>query len=314
MGTHRQAIPPRVARAAPRSGENPGYQDMSNEALKAAIQEDISAIEEKRQVLEQIVSITQSIENMHTGLESILVLGVPSQEMPEEALDLYNSLSGNMRNLPVNTIRDYLQNLEALIRVQINGILRYADQDLSSEDSVEILTLSSDGSRKSPLEELEEFKRTAQTAVSLKVLLRRRGVASTGSKFPVPREVIREHVSSLELQEQNQRTKIRGKVEEMKAEIVAMIDNPAYPDGLKEILRDVREDLNEDLGRIDRGLKLSSLSFVTDAGELTAIDESILEPASEPDEVIEPPSFTESANLWLNTSWDISWKDVRNRH
>ncbi|MCB1759628.1 MAG: hypothetical protein KDI68_07570 [Gammaproteobacteria bacterium] len=286
---------------------------MSNEALKAEIQEDITAIETKRQVLEQIVSITQSIENMHTGLESILVLGAPSQEMPEEALELYNSISSNLRNLPVNTIREYLRNLESLIRVQIKSILRYADLDLEEEDSVEILTLSSNGSGKSPLEELEEFKRTAQTAVSLKVLLRRRGVASGGCQFPVPREMISAHVSSLEQQEQRQRARIRGKVEEMKAEIAAMIDNPAYPDGLKSILRGVQDDLGEDLDRIDKGLKLSSLSFVTDAGELSAIDENLLEPAPQPVEVREPPSFTESANLWLNTSWDVSWKDVRKR-
>lgn len=288
---------------------------MSPTTENSMLQRDISAIQDKRQVLEQIINIAQTIESMQTSLESVLILGVPSRDLPEEALNLYSSISDNLRNLPVNKIKDYLRNLEAIIRKQLEKILHYSNSDLSSDDSVELLFISSDGSDQSPLQMLEDFKRTAQTAVSLRVLLRRRGVATEGSPLPVARKEIEHQITRLEWEEQKQRGKIRLKISEMKVDIERMIDNPAYPDGLKEILRGVNRNLENDLKNIDLGVKLSSLSFVTDADEITGIQD-ISTDAAEPEESgpAEQASLAESARLWLNTPWDVTWEEVRHKH
>lgn len=288
---------------------------MSPTTETSMLQRDISAIQDKRQVLEQIINIAQTIESMQTSLESVLILGVPSRDLPEEALNLYSSISDNLRNLPVNKIKDYLRNLEAIIRKQLEKILHYSNSDLSSDDSVELLFISSDGSDQSPLQMLEDFKRTAQTAVSLRVLLRRRGVATEGSPLPVARKEIEHQITRLEWEEQKQRGKIRLKISEMKVDIERMIDNPAYPDGLKEILRGVNRNLENDLKNIDLGVKLSSLSFVTDADEITGIQD-ISTDTAEPEESgpAEQASLAESARLWLNTPWDVTWEEVRHKH
>ncbi|MCB1869742.1 MAG: hypothetical protein KDI43_14825 [Gammaproteobacteria bacterium] len=288
---------------------------MSPTTENSMLQRDISAIQDKRQVLEQIINIAQTIESMQTSLESVLILGVPSRDLPEEALNLYSSISDNLRNLPVNKIKDYLRNLEAIIRKQLEKILHYSNSDLSSDDSVELLFISSDGSDQSPLQMLEDFKRTAQTAVSLRVLLRRRGVATEGSPLPVARKEIEHQITRLEWEEQKQRGKIRLKISEMKVDIERMIDNPAYPDGLKEILRGVNRNLENDLKNIDLGVKLSSLSFVTDADEITGIQD-ISTDTAEPEESgpAEQASLAESARLWLNTPWDVTWEEVRHKH
>lgn len=288
---------------------------MSPTTETSMLQRDISAIQDKRQVLEQIINIAQTIESMQTSLESVLILGVPSRDLPEEALNLYSSISDNLRNLPVNKIKDYLRNLEAIIRKQLEKILHYSNSDLSSDDSVELLFISSDGSDQSPLQMLEDFKRTAQTAVSLRVLLRRRGVATEGSPLPVARKEIEHQITRLEWEEQKQRGKIRLKISEMKVDIERMIDNPAYPDGLKEILRGVSRNLENDLKNIDLGVKLSSLSFVTDADEITGIQD-ISTDTAEPEESgpAEQASLAESARLWLNTPWDVTWEEVRHKH
>ena len=288
---------------------------MSPTTETSMLQRDISAIQDKRQVLEQIINIAQTIESMQTSLESVLILGVPSRDLPEEALNLYSSISDNLRNLPVNKIKDYLRNLEAIIRKQLEKILHYSNSDLSSDDSVELLFISSDGSDQSPLQMLEDFKRTAQTAVSLRVLLRRRGVATEGSPLPVARKEIEHQITRLEWEEQKQRGKIRLKISEMKVDIERMIDNPAYPDGLKEILRGVNRNLENDLKNIDLGVKLSSLSFVTDADEITGIQD-ISTDTAEPEESgpAEQASLAESARLWLNTPWNVTWEEVRHKH
>ena len=158
---------------------------MSTKPQDPKLQQDIAAIEDKRRILEQMVNIAQAIEHLQVSLESVLILGAPSSDLPEEALNLYSSISDSLRNLPVNKIKEYLKNLEAIIRRQLEQILHFSGTDLTADDSVELLFLSSDGSDQTPLEMLEEFKRTAQTAISLRVLLRRRGVASAVS-WPAP--------------------------------------------------------------------------------------------------------------------------------
>jgi hypothetical protein len=281
----------------------------------AAFKDDIAGIEEKRRVLEQIVDIARTIENMQESMESVLVLGASSKEMPAEAMDLYSSLSDNLRNLPVNKISEYLKNLELIIKNQLEQILSFSGMDFSSDEAVEVLFLSSDSNEKNPLELLEDFRRTAQTAVSLRVLLKKRGVATEGASLPVSQEVIGQQIKRLEAQEQEQRDRARSKILEMKDDIQRMIDNPAYPDQMKSLLAGVQANLDNDLKGIDSGVDLGRLSFMLEAGEIAAIDE---EPFEEEEIVIEGVSeerertgLAAAASRWLNSPWDVSWEEAK---
>ena len=286
---------------------------MSTSSPDTQLREDISAIEEKRRVLEQIVEIAQAIEHMQDSLDSVLILGVSSKEMPEGALDLYSALSENLRNLPVKKIKEYLVNLERIIKNQLEKILHFAGIDFASDEAIETLYLASDGSEQSPLQLLEEFKRTAQTAVSLRVLLRKRGVATPGSGLPVPAETIHRQIESLDVQEQQQRGRIKHKIVEMQDDIGRMIDNPGYPEGMKQLLQEVRANLNKDLQNIDKGAPLSALSFVSDADELSGLQEPPEAATSLPVQTVETDQtgFSAAASRWLNSPWDVSWNQIK---
>ncbi len=284
--------------------------------------EDISKIEQKRQILEKIVDITRAIESMQESLNAVLVMGVPSQDLPKDALNLYSALSGSMRNLPVAKIKQYYANLETLIKKQLSMIMGAAGSDFSSADNIEFITLSSDNEEEDPLEMLDSFKRTAQTAVSLRVLLRKRGVQTPGSTIPVEPEVIKQHLSHLETQESQQREKIKGKIEEMQEEIGHMIANPAYPEPMKQMLREVVENLDQDLTQLQKGAPVERLSFVADAEDILSVEEEVVqEEAVEVEEIVidavpaepapRPASFSQAAARWLNSPWDVGWDEAR---
>lgn len=286
---------------------------MSTSLHESALQEDISAIEEKRRVLEQIVDITKAIEHMQDSLESVLILGASSKAMPEGALNLYSALSDNLRSLPVNKIKEYLDNLGIIIKNQLEKILQYSGIDFSSDEAIEILYFSSDASEEKPVVLLEEFKKTAQTAVSLRVLLKKRGVATPGSPLPVPQDVIHKQMEQLDAQEQQQRVKIKSKIVEMKDDIVKMIENQDYPDSMRQILLGVQDNLEKDLNNIESGGKLRNLSFVTDAQELTGIQGPPQEEgkAQLHTKQKEDIGLYEVASRWLNSPWDVTWKDIK---
>ncbi|MCU7932418.1 MAG: hypothetical protein KZQ90_16575 [Candidatus Thiodiazotropha sp. (ex Codakia rugifera)] len=281
-----------------------------NETMQA----DISALESKRLILQQIVDITKAMESMQESLNAVLVLGVASKDMPEDALNLYSSLSDSLRNLPVNKIKLYFNNLESIIKSQLEKILHYSGLDYSSNDDIEFISLSSDEGGDNPLDLLDEFKRTAQTAVSLRVLLRKRGVATPGSPIPVSPAIIKQQLSHLEDQEQQQRGKVREKIQEMKSDVETMLDNPSYPDGMKQILKGVIANLEQDTKLLASGASLCRLSFVAESEEIINVEDvqpdiEVVEIGSVAEENLDR-SFSDAASRWLNSPWDVSWSDV----
>ncbi len=283
-----------------------------------ALKQDISALERRREILEQMVDIARAIECMQDGLNAVLVMGAASKELPEEALRLYSSISDSLRNLPINRIKEYHDNLEIIVKKQLHRILTYSGIDFSNDEQVEFITLSSESDTQSPVELLNAFKRTAQTAVSMRVLLRKRGVPTPGSAMPASAEELKQHLQHLHQQEQLQRGRIKSQIEEMRADIVRMIDNVTYPDPMKAMLRDVIGNLDKDLQLLERGVPVERLSFVAETEEIVATDtdammveEILIEevaPATEPGS---KPNFSETAIRWLNSPWDVGWDDLQ---
>ena len=285
--------------------------EMDNE-----LQQDIARIDGKRKVLEQIVEITRAIEQMQDSLNAVLILGAPSSELPQEAAKLFQELSGSMQNLPTNQIKDYLKKLQTVINSQLEGILKYSDLDFDADETIEILTMSGDSAdtRATPLDMLNDFKRTSQTAVSLRVLLKKRGVSTDGAVIAVPKEVIDKQYKELEEKEQQQRVKVKGKVEEMKEDINVMIDNPSYPDAMKEVLRGVLDNLDSDIRLVDSGGSLDKLSFVMETqefGEAVQQEDDVEEIVLETPDETNKRSLANKANEWLNSPWSVSWKDIK---
>lgn len=287
----------------------------ANQALK----QDVAGLEKKRQILEQIVDITRAIESMQESLNAVLVMGVASKDLPEDALKLYSALSGSMRNLPVNKIKEYYANLEILVKKQLNRVLNYSGVDFEDDQQVEFITLSSESDEQSPVELLDAFKRTAQTAVSLRVLLRKRGVQTPGSALPASTDALKQQLNHLQQHEQVQRGRIQEKIEEMKEDVSRMIDNPVYPETMKAMLRDVAGNLEQDLQLLQRGAPVERLSFVAETEEIVATDTQEMEVEEITIEDVPAPAepdqggFSKTAVAWLNSPWDVSWDDAKDK-
>ncbi len=286
---------------------------MSASSQNSELRLDLSGIEEKRRALNKIVGIARAIENLHQSLESVLILGASAKKIPEGALSLYKALSDNLQGLPVNTLKEYLVNLDMIVKNQLDKVLHYSGMDFSTDEAIETLYLTSDTSEKNLFDLVEDFKRTAQTAVSLRILLKKRGVSIPGSTLPVSQDAIHQQLNVLETQEQKQRAKIKTKITEMKEDLNAMINNPNYPDKMKELLSAVQGNLDKDLDKLDSGGALSQLSFVVDAEEITSVHESSSDedPIPKPTEEKKEISLAEAANRWLNSPSDVTWKDSR---
>ena len=285
------------------------------------LKNDIQCLEEKREVLQQIIEIAKAIENMQESLDSVLVLGLPSRDMPASAMATFDSISESLKSLPVNKLTEYLNNLERLVKSQLNRVLGYAGVDFERDEGIEFLTISDGENGQSPVDLLEDFSRTAQTTVSLRVLLRKRGVPTPGAEIEVPRLQIEQKLGELQQHEERQRARIGDKVVEIRDDVRAMIDNPNYPDAMKQMLRGVEANLSADLRQIENGAPIAGLSFVADEGdEILAVDAApeveeteeivLAGPAPEPEAEDHSSGLAARASACLNSPWDVSWDDI----
>jgi hypothetical protein len=279
-----------------------------------AIKEDIASLEQKKLLLQQVLDVARAIETMNEGLDSVLNLEVHSKDMPQGALALFATISEHIKSLPTARIQEYQANLERLVQGQLQQILAFAGIDFERDDAIELLTLSTEDQPRTPLELLTEFKRTAQTTLSLRVLLRKRGVQTAGTPLPVPRAALEAQVERLQAEEARQRVRVDEKIVDMQSDIERMIANPAYPDGMKQLLGEVLDGLRHDRDRLRNGAPLASLDFVNGTEEIVAAPVEAM-PASAPGErpadEPAPRSFTDRASRWLNSPWDVSWEDIR---
>jgi hypothetical protein len=279
------------------------------------LKRDISRVEQTRQLLERIVDITRAIENMQASLNAVLVLGVASGELPEDGLNLYSMLSDNLHNLPLKQIECYYDNLEILIKKQLSRILTYAGVDFSTDEEIEFITRSSTPEEVDALELLDAFKRTAQMAVSLRVLLRKRGVATVGSTMPVSSHVIQQHLAHLQAHEQVQRSRICSKIGALQQELDLIIENPASPAAMKSMLKGVASHLQRDLEQLVRGVTVDRLSFTAEIEEILPTEKSTVEVDEIRIEAAAPPArapgFSKRAVRWLNSPWDVTWDDLQ---
>ncbi|MES9981699.1 MAG: hypothetical protein ABW107_23555, partial [Candidatus Thiodiazotropha sp. 6PLUC5] len=147
-------------------------------------------------------------------------------------------------------------------------------------------------------------------------LLRKSGVPTPGSPVPVSPEVIKKQLVELDNQEKQQRDKAAQKIDEMKADVEGMLANPVYPDGMKEILKGVISNLEKDQKLLSSGASLNKLSFVAESEEIVGVDDVAAEESIEITAVPESPDtggFSDRASRWLNSPWDVSWKDTVDR-
>jgi hypothetical protein len=282
----------------------------------------IDILQEKQTVLKQVVDIARTIEEMREALEALVVLGQPSTDLPREMLTFFQALSAKTERQPTDKIKRYLMELEDITNEGVQEILEFAHADpdvLDWEEQQADQALLSEQVQKM----IREFQRRAKTAVSLKILLQRRGIDTPGATIPVPLSQIREQLVKLEMKEQRQRGMVKRQISEIREDLQRMLGNELYPEGMKSVLRNVLKGLEKDLRVITAGGRLGDLNFSFERVETG--EPSRPAPASAPDTVLDqsdterqPPvaggkriGFFRRLWLWLNTPWGVTWKRLK---
>lgn len=304
----------------------------------------VSGIEGSKAVLARLLRVSKSLESYRHGLAASLQMGHLDQKFSARAMQLFEKMSKEIAALPNDQVTLRLTKLNTLVRTTLAVVLEEVEQlDERNPETIapERLDLLDDL--------LSNFKRQAQTAVTLYVLLDKRGISFPPPTFSIPRNSLTEKFKTVARQEKAQKGKILEQIDTMEDEIKAILVSPNCPQHLAGTMKSVLKDLRENRNHIDAGGAISALPIPMDSfeseeevvfeseQETGAASETTPEPeaASEPEEedplpprwgvdYPEKQTAPEPAGLrpgfwglvweWLNTPRGVSFKDIKARY
>ncbi len=304
----------------------------------------MNLIRDKQRLLKRLIIITRAIERMQDSLNSVLILGKPSTDIPDGMLKYFHLLSNKIKQKPTEKIRQYLNQLELTIKSNLQEIIKISMLDHYAGS----VGPASNGAEKPYSDEamylLREFNKQAQTAVSLKILLLQRGVHTPGTVVKVPVHLIKGQLKHLAKKEEIQLNKIRTHVSDIQNDFESMLDSSEYTDEMKDMFRNVITGLKNDQRAISQGVRIYQLAFSFEKIKTGDDKQHIMQPSNkqeeinsvdlpeemdQPDDVDQPEEIGKSEDMhtyprkhvffrtlfkWLNTPWSVTWDAIKRKN
>lgn len=265
----------------------------------------LHGIDERRKVLKEIVEIARTIEYLQYSLNAVLVLGDAEADLSVGANVWPHNLSDGLSAQPLNKIQQYYEKLLTKVSKDLQQILDYSNQLNCEPDR---LTLNEE-----VIELVEQFRREAQTTVSLRILLKERGEVSKVAALSIPVDEIKAQLSELDSAELDQRKKIRLQICLMKEELKLMLASDAFSDAIKQTMQQALDGLLKDLKILDSNgsIELMQISFeeVIVSEDRLCTEENVQLVKSTP-LIKKRRGFFRRLVYWVNSPWNVSWKDA----
>jgi hypothetical protein len=277
----------------------------------------------RKRLLEEMFSAADRVEQLHAGLDAAVQMGKPSRMLSKSALKVYAGLSEAVKGKPIKKLKELLAQLEGRMSANIQQVMRYAEQETG--DSLD------EALESSAIQQINEFRRTSKTALALRLLLNERGEKTEPIGLPVEPEELRKQVTQVAKKEQEARVKVEKEIVSIRDDSTTLLKTPGLPDAVKDMLQTTVAQMEQNLEHVRSGKGFDTLPHpmeVLEAGEVAQLEEMAESlPVIEVEELVVEEVHIEAVpeskpagskkrgvgsqlNNWLNSSWDVSWKDA----
>lgn len=286
----------------------------------------LALISEQRTALKEVVKISLAISRLQDGLQSVLLLGKSTSNIPSSYLKKFDALRASINNEPSNKLERSLGILEKYINSAVQKLIDIVDQGERSLDEHDSSAAALDDIHKDIQHELDDFRRKSQTAVVIRLLLRERGVTTEALSLAVPEETIVSKLTKLDSKEKKYRKRIQTEIVVMDKHITTILADPNIPDPLKMEMQSIKDSLLKNLAHLYAGKPLEDLPIVFEIIEMGTEEDykyafkptslPIAEPVdAAPEQVTKPKrkikrSFIARFIEWVSTPPSVGWKDI----
>ncbi len=289
---------------------------------------ELEIIKQKRVALQKLIKLTSMLNQLHQGLQSIILMGKSAAQIPEKVVNKFKVLSDSLKEKPTKTLKNTLSSTDVKIASNIKHVLEI------SQKSDELLEQEMGGTGVKLVDALKDdyhdfvsdFKKKSQTSITLRITLKARNALVNAFNLPVPESFIKQQIISLDAKEEKCRQFIKKDMHSLQSDVKQMLAREDYSEGVKSALLDIQAELNLNAEHFAAGKAMEEMPILFESIELSAAPQAVeeVELIINPQEQIEGVSnekntsapshkagFLAHFGRWLKSPVNSSWKDTK---
>lgn len=255
--------------------------------------DELKTITKKRAALERLISFAKQISKMCGGLEAVQEMAKPSQIPKKGKFAFIGQMAERLKPIESEQLQDRLGKLDKAVQKELGAIIKISKT--SEEQFIQLYQQSSEKEMASSYDllvnQLQDFKRKAQTDVAIRCVLHERGAPLTHVKFPLDQETLSSHVNNLKGREGQVRQRIRKEVTDLIADTEKMMEMPQLPDDIRGELGPLKNQLEKIVADIDAGKEIDLIPDCFEVVDMSSGEEVVMDTLpAEPEDNVEPQS------------------------
>lgn len=275
--------------------------------------------ERKRLLLASLIRVAQDIVGHTHSLHDALLLAKPSQIYPAKVEKYKQDVDKIILFLEEQQLKSRSKRYDAQCSHLLDALLEFIEL---SQIQVEEDHTPNEFSEEVH-QQFDEFRHVTRTAIVIRILLQELGIMLPPVQFSFPQEWIGEHITSLNETNHHIRLKAIDKVAELIFDAEKMLNNPELPESTRQGLEYVQHAMKANLSYLEHGGNIEKLPHKFESLEMTSIPPETLhdyldkerikqaeQEALDQEEHQQKMKFNQKLKLWLNTPWDIRWRDL----
>ena len=290
---------------------------------------ELEIIKQKRAALQKLVMLTGTLNRLHQGLQSVILMGRSAAQIPEKIISKFKSLSEGLKSKPTDILQNTLSTTDQKIQSDIKHVLEISqksnallEKQLGATGNKLVDVLKEDYH-----EYVNGFKKKSQTSITLRIALKTRKAIVNTFKLPVPESFIQQQVVSLNHKEKECRKVVKKDISELQNDVDQLMRRDDCSDEIKVILTEIKSDLKINADHFNSGkaidempmmyesIELSGAAFVPEKEEDRQIKQAEIKEPVTTETVSATPdkkktTFFQHLWLWLNSPWKKKWDDV----
>ena len=191
------------------------------------------------------------------SIETIQYVSQAHFKLPSNIIKFYQNLYGRYKHDPSARIEQNLNELEQRIKRDLDAVLRLVTID--DDEFIKNYLGSTQQSQMKVWEGVSSFKRRLQTMVSLRLILKERGIPHKQLQLSVPNEEIESHIRHLEDREHRCVDRMKDQINTLVSDIDSVLINIDENNEVAQNLISVRLELIENLNYLNSGKSIDQL-------------------------------------------------------
>jgi len=287
---------------------------------------ELEIIKQKRLALQKLVKLTSMLNQLHQGLNSIILMGKSAAQIPEKIVHKFKMLTDSLKEKPTDILKNTLTSTDVKIDRNIKHVLEISQKsnELLEQELGATGTKLADALKDDYNDFVSDFKKKSQTSITLRITLKTRKEMVKAFNLPVPESFIKHQIISLNVKEEKCRELIKNDMASLQSDVNALLNKEDCSEEFKSLLSKIKTELKNNSEHFESGKPIEEMPIMYESIELAGAPQVV----EEVEEIINPRQVDvveEEQNInvqkkklgffkhfiaWLKSPWDKNWKDT----